>query len=342
MSIAQGVDVWVPYKVWDSANKVWLAGDTPATNHALVVIKDGVLSAATNTPQEVGNGLYRVLLTATEVNGLFTSLGGVSSTADAYIIPVHMLADVNTRSVALTVQYTAWEISADAPKTGDEANHTINVAQANASAGASNSPTEVSALAMPGVYSILLDDDETDGPIDSVYGTSSTDDTVIMPTTFPPDPGRYAVPTSATDTIRQRIVDTLIVRFATILISEGYKTDLGENVVRWLETEVDQDELPHLAWRDDDEDQDRNTVGQTDHMLVIDCKVSAQTEDDLYAARADLIQAMGTDPQLGGLAGDTFPPEELGLAEHMNKKLWTQSYRFRIEYPTDSFDEYSQ
>lgn len=152
---------------------------------------------------------------------------------------------------------------------------------------------------------------------------------------------KYSVDTDPNDTIRQRIIDTLITRFSTILISNGYKTDLGENVSRWKETQVPQEDLPHLAWRDDDEDETEATVGQIDHTLVIECRISTKTEDDLYAARADLIQAMGTDRLLGGLVGNTKPPEEVGQADHGDQKVWTQTYRFTLEYPTDQFDEYN-
>lgn len=181
--IAQGIAIWVHYKVWDSANKVFLSGDI--ANHTLQVIKDGVLAAATNTPQAVGGILYRVLLTASEVNGLFITLGGVTSTADAYIIPVHMLTDATTKGVSLTVQYTAWNMDTDAPELNDQANHTLNVAEANATAAAINSPTQVSAVLIPGVYSLVLESIETDGPIDSVYGTSTTSNVTLMPITFP-------------------------------------------------------------------------------------------------------------------------------------------------------------
>ena len=153
---------------------------------------------------------------------------------------------------------------------------------------------------------------------------------------------KYGVDTDPNDTIRQQIIDTLETRFSTILTTNGYKTNLGNNVSRWKETQVPQGDLPHLAWRDDDEDETEATVGQIDHTLVIECRISTQTENELYAARADLIQAMGTDRTLGGLVGNTKPPEELGQADHGDQKVWTQSYRFVLEYPTDQFDEYNQ
>ena len=193
--IAQGIAIWVHYKVWDSANKVWLTGDD--LNHTLYVLKDGVLALATNTPQPVTGIVHKVLLTGTEVNGLLTTLGGITSTPDAYIIPVHMLTDGTTKGVNLSVPTTAWDMANDAPKTGDVANHTMSVTEANAaSVTTTNNPTEVSAANMPGVSVTVLEPSETDGPIDTVSGVSSTADVVIMPTTFPvalaPDPADEA------------------------------------------------------------------------------------------------------------------------------------------------------
>lgn len=155
---------------------------------------------------------------------------------------------------------------------------------------------------------------------------------------------RYKVTINPGDSIRQQIIDILIARFATILISNGYKTDLGNNVTHWRTSRsiVPQSNLPHLGWEDADEDEDDVTIGQVDHALEITCKISAQSLDNVYAARADLIQLIGTDVKMSGLAGNTTPPVEQGSAEQLSKQTWAQEYKFIIEYPTDRFDEYTQ
>lgn len=180
--IRQGVALWVHYRVWDVGSKSWKTGDV--ANHTLYFVKDGVATLADNAPQEVGGGVYRVLSTVAEVNGLFITLHGKSSTSGCYILPTHMLTDGGTKGVGMTVQYMAWDMVNDEPKTGDVANHTLNVAQANTTAVANNTPTEIDAVEMPGLHSIVLDAVETAGIIDSVYGTSSTPNIEIMPISF--------------------------------------------------------------------------------------------------------------------------------------------------------------
>ena len=155
---------------------------------------------------------------------------------------------------------------------------------------------------------------------------------------------RYKVPTDLGDSIRQRIIDVLTTRFATILISNGYKTDMGNNVTHWRSSrsDVPQAELPYLNWEDSDEDQVDATIGQTDHLLEITCKVSAQALQDVYDARSDLIKLIGTDVFMSGLAGNTSLPVEQGDVVQLSKQTWVQEYKFIIEYPTDRFDEFSQ
>jgi hypothetical protein len=153
---------------------------------------------------------------------------------------------------------------------------------------------------------------------------------------------RYKVTTDAGDTIRKQIVDVLAARFATILITNGYKTDLGSSVTHWRRAEVSQGNLPHLGWEDADETELDETVGQVDHLLTVTCRISAKSEDDVYDARADLIQAIGADVFMSGLAGNTTPPVEQGDAMQNAQKIWVQDYKFTIEYPTDRFDEYNQ
>lgn len=364
--ITKNTAIWVHYRVWSTANNAFLAGDV--ANHTLQVIKDGVKAAASNSPQEISAGLYRVLVTADEVNGLFITLAGVSSTGSAYMIPVHMITDDTTRGQELTVQYTAWDMVANEPKTGDEANHSLIVAQANASAAANNSPSEVDSVNAPGVYSLVLDDTETAGVLESVFGTSSTSDIVIMPISFitafqvvyPAEANvlegiqygadgteltgtlqKYGVDTDPGDSIRKQILDTLITRLETILIANGYKTNLGSNVFHWLDSQITQDQLPAITVEDADEFQGDVTVGQVDHTVTVTMRISAQAKADFYNARADLIKAIGTDTTFGNLAY-AQPPSEIGQVELDQKKIWTQSYQVNFEYPTDRFNPYSQ
>ncbi len=180
--ITRNQAITIYYQAWDTVNNTGKTGDV--ANHTIQVIKDGVKAIATNTPEELSNGLCKLLLTASEVNALFITVGGVSSTADIYIIPVHFITSDDTKAVALTIQYLAWDTDNNVPKAGDNANHTINVAVDGVAGGAVNSPSEVGAT-MPGVYTLVLTTDETDGVFESIYGSSSTADIIITPTIMP-------------------------------------------------------------------------------------------------------------------------------------------------------------
>lgn len=85
-----GVSFVLAYTAWDTTAN---AGKTvDAGNHTLRWVKDGVSSAPTNAPSEVDAvnlpGLYAIVITATEAQAVFGTLGGKSSTANVSIMPV--------------------------------------------------------------------------------------------------------------------------------------------------------------------------------------------------------------------------------------------------------------
>jgi len=365
--IRNNVAAYIHYSAYDTANSTGKTGDV--ANHTLKLIIDGVVSAPTNSPAEIAAGEYRLLLTAAETNGAkIITVAGVSATVDVYIIPATVITDLLISGAAFVGCYTAWDASANTPKTGDAGNHTLTVAQDATSAGATNAPAEVDAVNVPGLYKLSVTSGEATGKAVSIIGTSSTGDVNIMPSELSPftvDYGaeadtlsgvvyaegtrtgtldRYAVPTDAGDTIRQQIIDVLTTRFATITILGGYKTDLGQNVTHWRASTADvaQAKLPHLGWEDANEDELDATVGQTDHLLSITCRISAKAEADIYKAKADLVKMIGTDVFMSGLAGNTTLPVEQGDVHQGSKKIWTQEYKFTIEYPTDRFNEFTQ
>ena len=179
--IRNNVAMYIHYSAWDAANNTGKAGDV--ANHTLKIIVDGVVSDPDNSPAEIVAGEYRLLLTAAESNGAkFICLAGVSSTADVYIIPAMVITDLLVSGAAFVGCYTAWDTSANTPKTADAGNHTITIAQDNASAGATNSPSQVSAVNAPGLYKISVTAGEAAGKAVSILGVSSTGDINIIPT----------------------------------------------------------------------------------------------------------------------------------------------------------------
>ena len=88
---------------------------------------------------------------------------------------------MSVRGLAHTVAYLAWDTSANTPKTGDVANHTLRVIKDGTSSAPTNSPSEVDATNAPGVYKITLTATEctADGLV--LCGKSSTANVAISP-----------------------------------------------------------------------------------------------------------------------------------------------------------------
>ncbi len=86
------------YLAWDTSNNVGKTGDS--ANHTVYVTKDGTAAEATNSPAEVdatnSPGLYKITLTAAEMNADSVTIHGTSDTADISLIPSQMATYVKT------------------------------------------------------------------------------------------------------------------------------------------------------------------------------------------------------------------------------------------------------
>jgi len=88
-----------------------------------------------------------------------------------------------SKGQSLTVQYVAWDTSANAGKTGDVGNHTLRWVKDGTSAAPDNSPSEVDATNAPGIYKLTLTADECNCWVGTLCGKSSTSNVSIMPLT---------------------------------------------------------------------------------------------------------------------------------------------------------------
>lgn len=85
------------------------------------------------------------------------------------------------RGVSLTITYTAWNTSTNAPQTGDVSNHTIKVCKDGVEATATNSPSEVDSTNFKGEYKLVLTSTEMTCDFITIGGVSSTANVVIVP-----------------------------------------------------------------------------------------------------------------------------------------------------------------
>ena len=77
----------VYYTVYNTSTGAVVTGDV--SNHTAKISKDGgTLTTCANSPTELGNGTYKITLTATECNCSTAQLVVVSSTTDTHIPPV--------------------------------------------------------------------------------------------------------------------------------------------------------------------------------------------------------------------------------------------------------------
>jgi len=179
--IRNGTTVWIYYVAWDSANNKPALLD--AANHTLKYVLDGVVADPLNLPEEIGGGVYRVRMDDVESATVkFIALGGVSASADVYLIPALVITDLLVPGVEFVACYTAWDTFNNVPATVDDINHSIIYAKDNASAAATNAPVEISAVNLPGLYKLTVTALENTGKAAAVLGTSLTSNVNIMPT----------------------------------------------------------------------------------------------------------------------------------------------------------------
>ncbi len=84
------------------------------------------------------------------------------------------------RNRSLTLYYRAWDTEANAPITGDVANHTLRVIKDGTASAPTNSPAEVDATNCPGEYKLVLTAAEMNGENIRLAGKSSTTGVVIF------------------------------------------------------------------------------------------------------------------------------------------------------------------
>lgn len=99
-----------------------------------------------------------------------------------------------TRAVSTVITYRAWDTSANAPKTGDSANHTLKWIKDGTSSTTTNAGAEVDATNAKGTYKVTLTSTETDCTFGTLAGVSSTANIAL----FGVEIGFEYVPTAAT------------------------------------------------------------------------------------------------------------------------------------------------
>lgn len=146
--------------------------------------------------------------------------------------------------------------------------------------------------------------------------------------------------------IRQQIIDAIAVRFATILTTGGYETDIGQKVTQWNVKTIDDRTIRGIDIMDVEEETTDQITRHQDHTLTIWAVVHAKESDSTAAylrkAIADVWRAIGADRRWSTLARDTRAVKSEMLFNQAGQLNGAARIQFQVLYRTANFNPFSQ
>jgi hypothetical protein len=146
-----------------------------------------------------------------------------------------------------------------------------------------------------------------------------------------------------TDSIWQQIISKVDTRFKTILITNGYKTDIGEHVFWWKSAPLQLADLPAMNCKDIPQARELG-CGVYDETLNIEIEAAttgATTPEDMRKIAADFDKAIDVDESWDGLAMATELKVETLALEQNENKVGQVKVVVSIEYRTVRNDPYT-
>lgn len=142
----------------------------------------------------------------------------------------------------------------------------------------------------------------------------------------------------------QLIIDAILTKLRTITTTNGYETNVGNNIFEWRANPLEESEMPGIVLRDTFPEEIM-TVGAHEHTLLIELFIFTAGADAVAQARkiiADLNKAMGSiDRTWGGLAEDTVPANSGGIGTDQANKFFAVAVKpYNISYTTEPFNAY--
>jgi hypothetical protein len=139
--------------------------------------------------------------------------------------------------------------------------------------------------------------------------------------------------------IRQQIIDKIESRLGTILVSNGYETNIGNNVFPWLMTAPTS--LPAAVFRDPTRD---ISVHNEAHLFTLSVEVevfgaAGFTDDDIRKMVQDVVRAFGTDATWDGLALDTNLVSDCAVIDTQANAVKSGLIKFTVTYRGGQFSE---
>jgi hypothetical protein len=106
------------------------------------------------------------------------------------------------------------------------------------------------------------------------------------------------------DTIRQRIITSLDARLKTILVANGYQTDVGANIFDWRAEALEESDLPALIYRDTLCNTEISNISSYTHRMTVEIIAVVANDTPMAIIRniiADIDKAIGVDDRWGNL-----------------------------------------
>lgn len=146
------------------------------------------------------------------------------------------------------------------------------------------------------------------------------------------------------DSVRQRIISSMDNRFKTILVANGYQTDIGEHVFWWKKTPLAQIDLPGMNCRDRRQTKSFG-AGIYDNSLTVEIEAGVlgrAAPEDLRKILADIEKAIAVDETWGQLAGTTeIGDDEMNLEEDEQRVAGARMI-LTVEYTTLRGDPFTR
>lgn len=142
-------------------------------------------------------------------------------------------------------------------------------------------------------------------------------------------------------TRRQQIVNALDARLKSILVINGYGSDLGTTVSAWRTRPMSPTEEMALVYRDTTAPKTAAEVGRHAHTLTVEMSLVVQDDTPAETVRdliADIVAAIGSDPRFGGLARwSTLVSDELTVMQDSGH-LAGAALTWEITYTTELWE----
>lgn len=142
--------------------------------------------------------------------------------------------------------------------------------------------------------------------------------------------------------VRKNIIDALETGFKTILISNGYRTDIGSTVYQWKTTAINQDETQSLILKDTNNGIVESNHINHEHLLNVEIGVFYSGTDPVSNVRdamLDVYEWIGRDENMY-LGGNSYQIEYKGdqmESEHPEQVTADGLINIEVSYITQAF-----